>query len=324
MTTSNHWIFEDTQGLAKRHLPVCALFHLHDLGLLQLEGADTQAFLQGQLTNDSRELSDTWSQQSALCTPKGRMLALFRILRHGGRYFLQFPAELLPAIQKRLQMFVMRSKVTITDASQQWLQLGLAGVCAPGLVEDICGQVPAEPDQVVGTDGLLCLRLRGELPRFLLLVAENQAKTLQERLANKAQPAHLNLWKYLAIAAGEPSIYQKTQEAFIPQMLNLETLNGLSFTKGCYTGQEIVARMQYLGKLKRQLFRARITGDQPPEPGETLFCAQSSSGQGAGQVVECAATPEGGHELLVVAETALVGKAQLQLRDEHGGVLNFI
>lgn len=324
MTTENLWTLADTSSLDERHLPPCALFHLADLGLLCADGADTQNFLQGQLTNDSRELNDGSSQLSALCTPKGRMLALFRILYQNDRYFMQLPATLLPAMHKRLQMYVMRSQVKISDESANWLQLGLAGACAPELIHSLLGQVPQERDQVVSKEGLLCLRTGGDVPRFLLLVAADQAADLLATLNTRAEPAHLNLWKYLAIEADEPNVYQETQEAFIPQMLNLEALNGLSFTKGCYTGQEVVARMQYLGKLKRQLFRARLASDHRPAPGDPLFSKDSTSGQGAGQVVEVAASPEGGHEVLAVAETALVEKSQLHLKDENGAILEFM
>lgn len=324
MTTDTLWTLANTSRLDERQLPNCALFHLADLGLLYAEGADTQNFLQGQLTNDSRELNDSSSQLSALCTPKGRMLALFRILFQNGRHFLQLPAELLPAIHKRLQMYVMRSQVKLSDESANWLQLGLAGACAPELVRELLGEAPEERDQVISKEGLLCLRLGGEVPRFLLLVAASQAKEIQSTLSAKAQPTQLNLWKYLAIQAGEPNVYPETQEAFIPQMLNLEALNGLSFTKGCYTGQEVVARMQYLGKLKRQLFRAKVESDQRPAPGDALFCKDSTSGQGAGQVVEVAAAPEGGYALLTVAESALVENSELQLQDASGPKLKFM
>jgi folate-binding protein YgfZ len=323
-TTENLWILEDTNSLDERHLPECALFHLADQGLLCAEGADTQSFLQGQLTNDSNQINDSQSQLSALCTPKGRMLVLFRLLGQADRFFLQAPAELLPAIHKWLQMYVMRSQVRISDESSNWLQLGLVGSCAPDLVQELFGQVPKQRDQVVSKEGLLCLRLGGDVPRFMLLVAKNQAQALQQRLAAQAKPAHLNLWKYLCIRAGEPAVYQKTQEAFIPQMLNLEALNGLSFTKGCYTGQEVVARMQYLGKLKRQLFHARVTSNQRPAPGDMLFSPDSTSGQGAGQIVEVAATPEGGFELLAVVETKLVEQGQVHLESPDGPEIEFI
>lgn len=322
-STSN-WPLPDPASLDERHLPECALFHLNDLGLLRMEGADTTSFLQGQLTNDSREISDSQSQLSALCTPKGRMLALFRILGQSGALLLQLPAALLPGIQKRLQMFVLRSQVRISEDSANWLQLGLAGACAPALVESLFGQVPQQRDQVVSADGQLCLRLGGELPRFVLLIPTTKAQVIQQQLAVGAEPAHLNLWKYLSITAGEPNIYTSTQEAFIPQMLNLEALNGLSFTKGCYTGQEVVARMQYLGKLKRQLYRARVDTDQRPAPGDALFSPESTSGQGAGQVVEIAASPLGGYELLAVIESGLVATSQLHLESISGPEIKLI
>jgi folate-binding protein YgfZ len=119
-------------------------------------------------------------------------------------------------------------------------------------------------------------------------------------------------------------VYDATAEAFVPQMANMQLVDGVSFTKGCYTGQEVVARMQYLGKLKRRMYRARVVTDQAPQPGQELFSPGSASGQGAGRVVDARPTPAGGFELLVVAEIASAEGASLRLGDEQGPALQLL
>ncbi len=298
-------------------LPDCALCDLSHLGLIQLEGEDAIEFMQGQFTNDSRELTPEHSQLSALCSPKGRMLGLFRILPSPSGWLLQLPIERVEPIKQRLQMFVLRAKVSLSDVSQEWVSMGLAGSCAESLIEKALGSAPGEIDGCVIQDGVTVVRLQGDLPRFLLLAPNEQAQALWQRLSDSAQPCDSETWKLLAIRAGEPIVHAETVEAFVPQMANLQLVNGLSFSKGCYTGQEVVARMQYLGKLKRRMYRAQLSSEEPVTPGTELFSAQSQSGQGAGRVVEAARTGADQWELLAVLESSLV-QADLHLGAPEG------
>jgi folate-binding protein YgfZ len=149
-------------------------------------------------------------------------------------------------------------------------------------------------------------------------------QALWEEARQTATPTSRQAWALLDIRAGIPTVYPETVEAFVPQMANLQLVEGVSFTKGCYTGQEVVARMQYLGKLKRRMYRVRVDTGQPVEPGMELFSASSDSGQGAGRVVDAAASPDGGYEALVVTPISCAEADDLQLGDSGGPALHLL
>ncbi len=304
-------------------LPDCALFDLSHLGLIKIEGKDAKEFMQGQFTNDAREITPEKSQLSGYCTPKGRMLALFRIVEHENVYLLQLPFMLQDDVQKRLQMFVLRSKVVISNESDNLACIGLAGGCAEELIKEVIDAAPDKTDKVVHGSGISCIRMGGKIPRFQLIIPAAQATQLWQRLANKATPTDTAMWKLLAVRAGEPTVYPETVEAFVPQMTNMQLVNGLSFKKGCYTGQEVVARMQYLGKLKRRMYRAMVDSVSPPLPGNELFASDSTSGQGAGHIVEAALSPDGGYEVLAVVEISSHDNNDVHLDSIDGPQLQF-
>jgi folate-binding protein YgfZ len=149
-------------------------------------------------------------------------------------------------------------------------------------------------------------------------------EALWEEAEQVATPTSRESWALLDIRAGMPTVYESTKEAFVPQMANMQLIDGVSFTKGCYTGQEVVARMQYLGKLKRRMYRAKVDTGQAPASGSALFSASDASGQGAGKVVDAAASPEGGFELLVVTPTSCAEADDLRLGDENGPALQIL
>ena len=299
--------------------PECALVDLSHLGLIRISGEDANDFLQGQITADVRELRPDRSQLGALCSPKGRMLAEFRLFLRGGAVYLQLPAERLGPVLQRLSMFVLRSRVELEDASDALVRLGLAGDCA----EEILPGAPTEPNGVAEVGGLTLVRLPGDRPRFEVIGPVQEMQGLWRRARLLAQPADADLWRLLEIRAGLPRVYATTAEAFVPQMANLQLVGGVSFTKGCYTGQEVVARMQYLGKLKRRMYRVRLQCETRPEPGEPLYAPGSASGQGAGRLVEVAPSPEGGYEALAVIEIASAEAGELHLGDAEGPEVAF-
>ncbi|MBF0255162.1 MAG: folate-binding protein YgfZ [Gammaproteobacteria bacterium] len=323
MNTVSSQDLNPTPLASTSQLPDCALCDLSHLGLIRLEGEDALSFMQGQFTNDSRALSQSRSQLSALCSPKGRMLGLVRIIAADQGWLLQLPVELAEGMQKRLQMYVLRAKLKISLAGQDWLQMGLAGESAPALIEQLLGAVPTEADDRLERDGLICVRLGGDLPRFVLLLPSHRAAEVRQQLGEQAKACDTSAWKLLAIRAGEPIVHSQTQEAFVPQMANMQRVNGLSFTKGCFTGQEVVARMQYLGKLKRRMFRARLHSSEPVSPGMELFSAASTSGQGAGRVVEAAQAAADQWEILAVMEISL-SEGAIHLGSLQGPLLEIL
>jgi hypothetical protein len=143
-------------------------------------------------------------------------------------------------------------------------------------------------------------------------------------MLNQARQTGAEFWSLMDIRAGVPNIFEDTVEAFVPQMANLQLIGGVSFTKGCYTGQEVVARMQYLGKLKRRMYRAHVDSTQAPARGAEVFSPSSESGQGAGRIVDVAASPDGGYEVLAVIQISSAGADDLRLVDAEGPALRLL
>ena len=299
-------------------LPDCALSALVDQGLIRASGEDAQSFLQGQLTNDIKLINPERTHVSGYCSPKGRMLALFRVFQHGDDLFLMLPRERLEPVLKRLSMFVLRSKVKLSDASDELVVAGIAGDCAPALLP----VAPEGDNSGAAADGLTVLRLPGDRARFLVVGEPATVQGWWQQASSQATPAGQDCWPLLEIRAGLPSVVDATAEAFVPQMTNMQLVNGVSFTKGCYTGQEVVARMQYLGTLKRRMYRVHIASDDCPAPGTELFSPSSASGQGAGKVVDARPSPLGGCEALVVCQISSMDAGDLRLQDADGPELS--
>lgn len=272
------------------------LADLSHLGLLELEGADTVTFLQGQVTNDVKKLNGSNSHYSGYCTPKGRLLALFLAFAHNDHVHLQFDRRLLEPIAKRLRMYVLRSKVTIKDVSDTIQRFGLAGPDAAALLQQHFAQIPQSAHELVSLENGAIIRLPDAgTPRYEIFVPAENAVELWSNLATTAKAVGKPVWDWLEIQAGIPEIVPATQEAFVPQMVNLDALEGINFKKGCYTGQEIVARTHYLGKVKRRTQLAHINSTEQPAAGAGLVNAEGAE---AGQIVRSAASPNGGFDVL--------------------------
>jgi len=300
--------------------PDCAITDLSHLGLVRVEGDDMRSFLQGQLTNDINAVTATRGQLSSYCSPKGRMLGSFRIFQRGAALYLEAPVERLEPIRKRLSMFVLRSQVTLTDASDELARFGLTGDCAA----DLLPFVPEGDDDTLTRDDITVLRLPGETARYQVIGPADRLIPLWQSASAGARQTGPDFWALMDIRAGIPTVYEDTVEAFVPQMANLQLINGVSFTKGCYTGQEVVARMQYLGKLKRRMYRARIATDSAPRPGTELFSPSSESGQGTGRIVDAAPSPDGGYEVLAVMQISSADADDVRLGDADGPALELL
>jgi folate-binding protein YgfZ len=291
----------------------CAICDLSRLGLIAVSGKDAADYLQGQLTNDVRELSDSHSQLSSHCSPKGRMLATFRVLRVEDTLFLQVPRPQLEKILKRLQMFVLRSQVRLSDASDDFTTIGVIGECAPDLLSGHFAAIPELANDVAREGELTLIRVGESPPRFAIIAPPAAAEPLWDSLEREATPVHAQYWSLLDIRSGIPSVHPETIDAFVPQMANMELIDGVSFAKGCYTGQEVVARMQYLGKLKRRMYLGEVTADTPPRPGDELYSPSSTSGQATGRVVDACAVGDRHYELLAVVEIAAAEAGDVSL-----------
>lgn len=294
---------------------------LSHTGLVSAHGDDVADFLQGQLTNDIGAVTDTHSQLTAYCSPKGRMLANFRVFKRGDTYFLHLPREQVESTLKRLRMFVLASRVTLEDASEGLVRLGFSGPTAGSELLDHFGAIPEQPDDALERDGVTLIRLPGPHPRFELFGELDAMQRLWTVLDVRAAPVGAAPWELLDILAGIPVIYPETSDEFVPQMANMHLINGVSFKKGCYTGQEVVARMQYLGKLKRRLYRAHLDSEACPAPATPLYSPDAD--QSAGKVLTARPSPEGGCELLAVVEVAARARGDLRVESPEGPPLEF-
>lgn len=292
----------------------CTLSHE---GVLAVRGADASKFLQGQLTCNLNYLSDSRASLGARCTQKGRMQSSFRILLDGDGVVLAMATELLEPQLADLKKYAVFSKSKLTDESAAWVRFGVdlgdAALVSLGL------DLLAETDSVVRNDGLIAIRVSPD--RAELWVAASQADAVKGKLSAVLSEGDLNQWLLGQVRAGIGQVMPGTRELFIPQMLNLQAVGGVSFKKGCYTGQEIVARMQYLGKLKRRLYRLQLAASELPEPGTALF--SPTHGSSIGEVV-LAARAEQNIELLAVLQAEAADSGDIHLGALEGPSLQLL
>ncbi|ARB26825.1 folate-binding protein YgfZ [Pseudomonas tolaasii] len=292
----------------------CPLSHE---GVLAVRGSDASKFLQGQLTCNLNYLSDTQASLGARCTQKGRMQSSFRIVLQGDGVLLAMATELLEPQLADLKKYAVFSKSKLTDESAGWARFGLAD--ADQALASFGLELPAETDSVVRTGTLIAIRVSPG--RAELWVPADLAETTRNQLAAQLKEADLNAWLLGQIRAGIGQVMPQTRELFIPQMLNLQAVGGVSFKKGCYTGQEIVARMQYLGKLKRRLYRLNLNAAELPEPGTPLFSPSHNSS--IGEVV-IAAKADQSIELLAVLQAEAADSGDVHLGTLEGPGLQLL
>lgn len=283
--------------------PAGAKAFLADLGhlvLISIDGRDAADFLQNQFTSDVASLADGQWQWSGYCNAKGRLLATLRLMRRGDRFLAELPRTLAADLGTRLSRYVLRSQVKIAVLEDETIGIGLTGL---DLAVELGTTSPGDRD-VAAVEGGFMVRAGKE--RWHCYVTVDAAITAWDRLASRAAPTATSDWMRFDVADGIPWILPATRELFVPQMVDLERIGGVSFSKGCYPGQEIVARSQYLGEVKRRLHIAQA--ETALDPGAPLGSA-AREGQTAGNVVASAPTGDGGFRVLAVidAETAAEG-----------------
>jgi len=320
--------FGDPQGELQAAHAGSVLADLSHLGVLDFTGLDSEAFLQGQLSCDVRSIEAVSSSYGSYCTPKGRMFANFLIWRMSPSpdlsqgFRMALSRGIVATVQKRLKMYVLRSKVQVSDACDSTVLLGLSGAAASGALDaSLTGLSPHEVRQF--GDASTAIALPGG--RFVLAVPAEAAPKLWDNLATTLRPVGTPCWEWLDIQSGIPLVTARIQEQFLPQMTNLELLGGVSFKKGCFTGQEVVARTQHLGKVKRRMFLAHLDpqeGLAPPLPGDETF-SDDIPGQTSGMVVTAQPAPGGGHDLLAVVHVSSRESSQVHLRAPDGPALHF-
>ncbi|MDQ9171574.1 folate-binding protein [Oxalobacteraceae bacterium R-40] len=295
---------------------------LTDLGLIAVTGEDAATFLHNQLTNDVEHLGPHDARLAAYCSAKGRMLASLLVWKTGDEILLQLPRQLQVAIQKRLQMFVLRAKVKLVDVSGERPILGLAGTQAQRELKAYFPELPAMPFSKTDSDAGTLIRMSDAdgIPRYQWIAPESIAKPAWTALSKALAPAGAAVWRLSEIRAGIPQITLATQEQFVPQMINFELIGGINFKKGCYPGQEIVARTQYLGKLKRRALLASVSS--AAAAGHEVF-SSTDPRQPCGMIINAEASGPDQAECLVEIKTAALNEGTVHLGSVDGPVLTF-
>lgn len=286
---------------------------LTHLALIEVAGPDAETFLHNQLTSDVRHLAHDAIQHSAWCSAKGRMLASFLVFRSGPDYHLQLSADLLTTIQKRLQMFVLRSQIVVAERSANCELIGLSGPQAANALLTAGLPLPGQALTTAAFDSGIVLRL--DESRLQVIVDRPAAASLWQALRAQACPVGTTVWQWQDIQTGIPLIGARTTEEFVPQMMNFERLGGVSFRKGCYPGQEVIARTQYLGKVKRHLYR--VHSDNPMTAGSAIY-SPASPEHPCGMVANAAPAPAGGYDALAVVQEAFAASGDLELATPGG------
>lgn len=296
---------------------------LTDLGLIALTGEDAAHFLHNQLTNDVDHLGFAEMRLAGYCSPKGRLLATFRMWRTNDSIMLQLPREIQAGVQKRLQMFVLRSKAKLADITPDFAMLGLVGPAAAEALHEWYPILPAAPYAKVESEAGTLIREAdvSGVPRYQWIARQESAQRVWPILASALQPVAAPVWRLGDIQAGIPQIKQATQEQFVPQMVNYDLIGGVNFQKGCYPGQEIVARSQYLGKLKRRMCLASIT-TRDAAAGMEIF-SEHDPEQACGMIVNAEHRSSDSMDCLVEIKVALIEAGTVHLQSVGGPELRF-
>ena len=286
--------------------------------LLAIQGGDARSFLQGQLTNDVDRVTDSTSQLTGFCTPKGRLIANFRILQNGSTLFAIIPAGIFNSTQEQLRSYVISADVQMGEVSDALVDFGVSGEQAETHLQAQLGDLPKNIDDVLQHERHMVIKIAEH--RYQVFGNLEDCKSLWSNLDVHCTPVSGACWELLNIRDGIPEITSATADAFVPQMLNMDLLNGISFDKGCYTGQEIIARTHYLGKQKRRLYHLDIECDALPQPGDELKTASSGENQYIGTIINVQAASAGDVEALAVVQISSADDESLGLKGQESKV----
>lgn len=283
--------------------------------MVRISGSGTDKFVQGQFSQHVDEITASQSLRAAACTPKGRAYCLTRFVRDGEDLLMELDANLAPPVLSQLKKYLMLFRGTAMEVLEAAQIAGLIGQEAAAAVAGEQAASLAQPGQVLKTDTGFLIRIEdtaGQVPRYELWQPDGEIPAPE---GIEALP--LDDWNASSIAAGVPWLTETTVESYVPQMLNLQHLQGIHFKKGCYTGQEVVARMHFLGQLKKSLFRLDFQGtDSAPAPGTKL----QGDGKNAGEVINSVMTgPDQGTLLAVLRHNA--ANATLTLEENPAAAL---
>jgi tRNA-modifying protein YgfZ len=251
-------------------------------GLLSISGPDSAKFLQGQLSCDVHSASPQHSLLGAACSPQGRMFSSFRLLQKNSdteaEFILRMRNDLVTTTHETLHKYSVFFKTQLKNASDEWLGLGIWGEQCEQLISETFGldEIPQQVGEVSTNETAIVIRLAGETPRFECWCKAEKTTALWTELITQASPTATDRWILEDIQQGIGELCHATQDTFNPHMLNFQAIDAISFDKGCYTGQEIIARTHYRGKSKRHMQRFSLCGGEPLAPGTELYDADSN------------------------------------------------
>jgi len=315
LKSNNAYFADDSEIIPTQSLDtICALNHL---AILKVSGDDTETFLQGQLCCNIKELNETKSFFTAFCNAKGRTISTLLIIKTATDYLLVLPTELIDKVCKKLQMYIMRSKVQLSNISNEHCLIAVQSNSNTTLA----ASMPGSSFAVTQESGIV-IRFPLLNPRYLFICPTEQAITLWNDISNeyKLTPCSPSNWIDQDISAGIPWLNQQTSEEYIPQMLNIDKLGGISFNKGCYTGQEIIARTHYLGKTKRELYLAYCDNAAEIENNTQIV---NNNEQTVGKILSLQAGKQ--HtKMLIVMQSADTELKNLMLNNSNQDKINLI
>jgi tRNA-modifying protein YgfZ len=290
---------------------------LIDLGLIRVSGKGAKQFLQGQLTCDLEEINAEQSRLGAHCDIKGRIIASFRLFFYQNDYYFVLPRSTLPLLLTSLQKYVVFSKVTLTDVSKDWQKIGLYG---PSIKDLLNAQklYIAKENGFAESAHKLSLSIPSPVPRSILLAPASEPIGFMDA---KFEQQSINHWHLLDIIAGIPTIYPETSGQFTPHQLNFPQIGGVSFKKGCYIGQEIIARTHYLGKSKSRLYRVSFLANNFILPGTPLFDSDQKIKKG--RLIMSAKEQANRYQALVCLQTQAISHT-IRLGSFEGPIIDFL
>lgn len=287
---------------------------LDDRGMLAASGPDTADFLHAQLSSDVGRLAAGRATLTSYSDPRGRVLAAPRLIAEHDRLLLELPADQVEPVRARLARYVLRADVRLSDVSATTARFGVAGASAAVALARAAGTLPEALGECRHSEaGATLLRLEGPRPRWLVYGPPAAVAPLWDALEGHALAAAADAWRLLEIEAGVPAIGAASAGRFVAQMLNLDRLDAIDFHKGCFPGQEVIARTRNLGRLKRRLFLLRATGSPLPAAGADVYAGRDA----VGEVVDAVAHPDGGFLALAVLRIEASGEA-LNLGEPDG------
>ncbi len=304
---------------------------LKQTGLLCLEGEDAVSFIHGQLSNDIEHLTADQTRLAAYCNPQGRILALFNVWKSTGKIWLTVPRDILVTLSKRLQMYILRAKVRLSDESDNMAILGIGGEKGGKALSKRFESLPSEPYGKTENGYGVLVRVADAFgyPRYLLAIPAERLQEVEGDLSSMLSVCDENGWVMGDIRAGVPRITLPVQDRFIPQMVNLEQVGGLSFKKGCYPGQEVIARSQYKGTVKRRMYHGMVelpVEENPPVDVDLAAGADivDVNGQTCGTIVCSARRDSHRVDFLAVMQTEAVSHEALYAEKADGPAITWI